>query len=135
MPTTVPAAPTTRISNPKVTYLPVAAAGGTALLVAATKFCRYAEIQECPPKTFDNNANPYAPWGLTYQLPDDGYTATHGLVPGVVLSFGDRNWARDRGIGVAPMTDPAGNSIAGTPFAKITSATATVTQVELREWS
>lgn len=125
-----------KISNPKITGpTAIAAAGGTLVLIAATKNAKYVEIQECAPSTFDNAATPYAPQGLIYTLPDDGFVVKHALLPGAILSFGDNTFKRDRAIGVGPMTDPAGNAILGTPYCKLVSATATTTQTEQREWS
>lgn len=124
-----------RQTNPKRTLIQVPATGGAVVLVSATKTARYVEIQEVPPSNFDNNANPYAPQGLLYQLPDDNFTQSYGLVPGAVLLFGDLNWRSKPSIGQIKMTDPAGQAIAATPYVKVLSATATATQIELREFS
>lgn len=125
----------TRQSNPKTTLINVNASGGTVVLISATKFAKYVEIQEAPPANFDNNAHPYAPQGLVFQLPDDNYTASYGLVPGEIWSIGDNTWRSKTSIGSPAMTDPANNAIPATPYMKVISATGTATQITLREWS
>ena len=129
---------TTRQTNPKKTIITIPGSAGTPKLIAGTKFARYIEIQECPPgggvATTYTGGN-YAPQGMNYTLPDDGFSAQNPLLPGAILALGSNDWKRDRGYGVPPITDPAGNTIAGTPFGKFLSATVTTTQVELREWS
>ena len=136
MPTTVPAAPTTRITNPKMSPpIAVAASGGALKLIAATKFARYVEISECAPGGTAFTGGNFSPQGLVYYLPDDGYVQGYPLLPGATLALGDNNYPQQRGLGVPPMTDAAGNSIAGTPYCKVVSATATTSQIQLKEWS
>jgi len=103
--------------------------GGAAVIIKSTTFARYVEIQECPPTNFDNNANPFAPQGLLYQLPADGNTASFGLLPGVVWSLGDQNYPMTRPVGSPTWTDPAGQAAGGTEYMQVKSATATATQV------
>jgi hypothetical protein len=128
--------PMTRITNPKETIIAVPASGGAAVIISATKTARYIEIQECAPSTYNNTGNaPFAPQGLVYQKPDDNYVASFPLLPGEIVAIGDNNWRSKASIGWQGATDPAGNSIPATPYIKVLSATATATQVRLREWS
>lgn len=124
-----------KIAIPKITVVTLAAKNGAAKLIAATQFDRYVEIQECPPAD-GSYAGTFAAQGCIYQRADDSpaYNTSYGLEPEDILAFGDKQFARDRGVGVPPTTDPAGTSRAGTPFVKMTSATATTTQVRVSEW-
>lgn len=124
-----------RQTNPKTTLISINASNGALVLVSATKDTKYSEIQECPPATFDNASNPYAPQGLVYTLPDDGYVQKYGLPPGAVLPTGDNNWRCKANVATSSKTDPANQAIPATPYAKIISATGTGTQITLKEWS
>lgn len=127
----------TKVAIPKIRVIAIAASGGTAVTISASIFCRYMEITECPPSTFDNGAHPYAPQGLVYTRADEtpiAYTTKYGLIPGDTLAFGDKQFARDRAIGQPGWTDPAGTANPATPFVKLVSATATTTQVQVSEW-
>jgi hypothetical protein len=135
MPTTTPAAPTTRITNPKERVIAINGSAGALVLISCSKFCRYVEISECAPGGGSFTGGNFNPQGINYNLPDDGYVATYALLPGATLSFGDQSWHRDQQFGVPPMTDPAGNSIVGTPILKAISAQAGTTQLLVREWS
>jgi hypothetical protein len=134
MPTTVPAAPTTRQTNPKKRIVAINGSGGAQVLIACSKFCRYVEVQEVAPAT-GLTASDYAPQGLNYFLPDDSYTAEYSVLPGATLSLGDPTWNRDRQFGVPPITYPDGTTVVGTPIGKFISATVTGSQVEIREFS
>lgn len=123
-----------KVQIPKVTVIAINGSGGAQVLIAATQFSRYVEITECPPNGGSFTGANYAPQGLNYQRPDDGYVATEGLLPSDTLTFGDKQFARDRTVGVPPTTDPAGTSRPGTPFIKVKSATVTATQVQVSEW-
>jgi hypothetical protein len=123
------------LQNPKRRVIAVPATGNTPVLVSVSIIGRYMEVAECPPQNFDNNTNPYNPQGILYQLADENYATTYALLPGSSLSFGDRNFPRDKARGVPQRTDPAGNTILATPVVKLVSATATATQVEVDEWN
>lgn len=125
---------TQKIAIPKVRVVAINGSAGAQVLIAASSFCRYVEIVECPPNGGSFTGSNFAPQGLNYQRPDDAYTATFGLLPADTLTFGDKQFARDRAVGVPPMTDPAGTSNPGTPFIKVKSATVTATQVQINEW-
>lgn len=114
--------------------VPINASNGAATIIKSTVSARYVEIVECPPTNYDNNANPFSPQGLLYQLPADNYVAGYGLIPAAVWSLGDQNWARDRAVGSPTWTDPSGQSAGGTPYMQVKSATTTATQVEVREY-
>jgi hypothetical protein len=123
--------PTTRQTNPKRTLVIVPANNGAAVLISASKFTKYVEIQECPPE----DSVTYAPQGLIYTLPDDGYVYQYPLVPGQIWSAGDNTYRGKLGFAVPAMTDPANNAIPATPYLKAISGTATATQVMVTEWS
>ncbi len=126
---------TQKVQIPKVRVVAINGSAGAQVLIAASSFCRYVEITECPPNGLAGfTGGNYAPQGLIYQRPDDGYVAAFGVVPGDVIAIGDKQFARDRTVGVPPMTDPAGTSNPGTPFIKVKSATVTATQVQVSEW-
>jgi hypothetical protein len=128
-------------SNPKRTIYPVAAAGGAPTIIPITvNGAHYVEIAECPPKANAFNGANYAPQGLNYTLPDDGFLTPRGLVAGDILPFGNsdamaRQWG-GRGLGFAARADNAqpGNTIPATTLCEVISATANATQVEVREW-
>ena len=122
-----------RITNPKTTVIAIPSSGQ--VLISATKTAKYVEIQECPPANFNNGSNPYAPTGLLFALPDDGYVQEYGLIPGSIWSAGDNTWRSKPSIGWQGATDPAGNSIPATPYMKAASAGGVATQVTLKEWS
>jgi hypothetical protein len=124
--------PTTRQSNPKRTVVAINAAGGPLVLISASKFAKYVEITECPPT---GTSDTYAPQGLILTLPDDGYVTQYGLPPGLIWSIGDNSWRSKAGVAAPAMTDPAGNSIPATAYAKLVSATSTATNVQVTEWS
>jgi hypothetical protein len=123
--------PTTRQTNPKRTLVAVNASGGALVLISASKFAKYVEIQECPPE----DSVTYAPQGLIITLPDDGYVYEYPLLPGQIWSGGDDTYRAKLGFAIPAMTDPANNTIAATPYMKVISATGTATQVMVTEWS
>jgi hypothetical protein len=125
------AEPTTRQTNPFRRVISINASGGALVLISASKFAKYVEIQECPPE----DSVTYAPQGLIYTLPDDGYTAQLPLVPGMIWSGGDSSYRGKLGFASPAMTDPANNAIPATPYMKAISGTGTATQVMVTEWS
>ena len=125
----------TRVSNPTEIIVPINGSGGAAVKISASKFAKYVEIQECPPKNFDNNTHPFAPQGLLYQKPDDNFVASYPLLPGEVLPLGDNTYRSHVGFANPDMKDPANNDIPATVYIQVLSATATATQVRVREWS
>lgn len=123
--------PTTRQTNPKRTLVTINANNGALVLISASKFTKYVEIQECPPE----NSVALAAQGVIYTLPDDGYVYTYPLLPGQIWSGGDTTYRGKLGFAVPAMTDPANQSIPATPYMKVISGTATATQVMVTEWS
>jgi hypothetical protein len=123
----------TRITNPKYTVIAIPAAGQ--VLISATKSCKYVEIVEVPPATFNNTTVPFAPQGLLYALPDDNYVHEYGLLPAQTWTGGDNTYRGKLGFAFQGATDPAGNTIPATPYMKIASASGVATQIQLTEWS
>lgn len=125
-----------QVQNPKQRVIAINAAGGTVVLISSSKFARYVEIVECAPNGATYNGTNFSPTGINYNLPDDGYVATYALLPAQTLPIGDNSWKRDKAVGVPTgMTDPAGNAIGPQGYVKMISATASATQVLVREWS
>jgi hypothetical protein len=126
--------------NPRRRIVVINGSGGAQVLIQASGPCRYMEIQECAPSgTY--NGNNYAAQGLNYQRGDEAYANTYPALPGEIITLGDQTYPRDRMIGLpAGMTDPAGQTIASSTgqssqtSLKVISATATATQVMVREW-
>lgn len=116
---------------PKKTVVPVNASNGAGyVLISATIFAGYVEIQEMPlGSTYSGS---FTAQGLTYKLPDDNYTAIYALTPGTILQLGD-SINKNRSIGTVKLTFPDGSSRT-TPYLKVQSATTTATQVEVREF-
>ena len=126
---------------PRRRIVAINGSGGAYVLVQASGPCRYMEIQECPPGGGTFTGSNFAPQGLNYQRGDENYANTYPANPGEILTLGDQSWHRERMIGLpAGMTDPAGNPIASSTgqseqsSLKIISATATATQVMVKEW-
>jgi hypothetical protein len=122
-----------RITNPKTTVIAVPATGQ--VLISATKNCKYAEIVECPPATFNDGSIPFAPQGLLYTLPDDNYTAEYALLPAQTWAGGDNTYRGKLGFAFQGATDPAGQTIPATPYMKVASSSGVATQIRLTEWS
>jgi hypothetical protein len=126
----------TRITNPKETIVVINASGGTPVKISASKFAKYVEIQECAPTNYNNTGNePFAPQGLVYQKPDDGFVASFPLLPGEILPLGDNTYRAKIAFATPAMTDPANQTIPATVYIQALSATSTATQVRVREWS
>jgi hypothetical protein len=122
------------IGQPKRTVIAINGSGGAFVNIPATCFARYVEITECPPTGGAFTGGNYAPQGINFTSPDDGFVAVDGLVAGDVLPLGSKDQPRDRAVGTPGWTDPAGAVIAPTIYAKMRSATVTGTQVEVREY-
>jgi len=131
------------MSIPKRTIYAIPAAGGTPVPIPVTvNGVHYVEIEEVPPDGSNSyNGTNFAPQGLNYTLPDDSFVLTHGLVPGDVLEFGNkdsmaRQWG-GRGLGFASRVDnsnPGGPNIPATVLCKLISATSTATIIQTSEW-
>jgi len=133
-------------SVPKRTVYAVPASPTNApLLVPITvPGVNYIEIAECPPTgtlAGPPNSNNFQPQGLAYALPDDGFLQYKGLVPGDFIPIGDHDAGSraggGRGLGFPARPDPGnpGQFIPARIIAAVVSATATPTQVEVREWA
>lgn len=127
------------IGTPQRRTVAVAAAGGVPVLISASIFCGYAEIQECPlgsevsATKYDGTAATFAAQGLNVTRADENYVNTYGLPPGSIWQIGDAI-RKSRCEGVPARTDADGSVRPATPWIKVVSATATTTQVEVREW-
>lgn len=124
-------------TNPRRTIIAVPANNGVPLEIDVhTNGAHYAEISECPPAGFA--ATPFAPQGLNYTLPDDGYTQIYPVLPADVIPFGNKDAmgspGRGRGLGFTARPSPGQPNIPATPLCKVISATATATQIQLLEW-
>jgi hypothetical protein len=125
-------------NSPKRTIYAINAAGGAIVAIPATAASRKVVITECPPGggTF-NDAN-FAPQGLNYQLPNDGFVTIYPLLPADSLVLGN---LIAEGKGAGPLQgypaqqDPGGRTIPAFIYAKIISATATATQVMVLEYA
>lgn len=119
----------------------VNASGGAAVSLPLTvNGAKYVEVVECPPNGGNFTGGNYAPQGLNYNLPDDGYVATYGVLPGATLTFGSSdvmaNPGHGQGLGFRSRPDVGnpGVNIAGKIYCKVTSATATTSYVQVSEW-
>lgn len=125
------------LNTPQRRTIAINAAGGAVVLVSASIFCGYAEIQECPPGSeaaggvyTGGNFNPQ---GLNIQRADENFANTYGLAPGAIWPIGDAiNKSKTEGI--PGFTYPDQSVRPPTPWVKVISATAVATQIEVREW-
>lgn len=124
------------MSNPQRTVIDINGSGGAFVLLSASLGSwGYVEVAECPPGGSGNYAGgDYAAQGLEYQLASENYANTYPAVPGEIISIGDA-FRKNRSIGMGGFTLPGGEVRPGTPYMKVRSATATATQVLVKEWS
>jgi hypothetical protein len=104
-----------------------------AVLIAASIFTGYVEIQECAPSGGAYTGGALTGQGLNYQRADENYVNTYALQPGAILSVGNQ-FARNRSTGCPARTDADGSARPATPFIKVYSASGEATQVEVREY-
>jgi hypothetical protein len=124
------------LTNPKRRTIAVNASGGALVLISASTFTGYVEIQESAPGsetggTYAGGA--FVGQGLTYQRADEAYANTYPLTPGAILQFGDAI-RKNESIGCPSWTYADGSVRPATPFIKVISATAVASNVEVREW-
>lgn len=119
----------TNVADPKDRVIAVNGNAGAYVLISASIFAGYAEISECPPL----GGGAFAPQGLTYQRADENYANTYALIAGDTFPVGD-SINKNRSEGVPSMTMADGSARPATPWIKVLSATATATQVLVREW-
>lgn len=119
----------------------VAVSGGAPKQLPLTvNGAKYVEIVECPPNGGAFTGGNYAPQGLNYQLPDDGFVSTYGLLPGQVLSLGSSDAISNPGHGpglgfrARPDVGNPGVTIPAKIYCQVTSATNTTTYVQVTEW-
>lgn len=126
------------LTNPKRRTIAVNGSAGALVLISASIFTGYVEIQECPPGSEQAGGGTYTGGaftgqGLNYQRADENYANTYPLIPGQILQFGDAI-RKNEGIGTPSWTYPDGSVRAATPLIKVISASVTASQVEVREW-
>lgn len=122
----------TNKSNPVKRIIAINANNGAYVLISASIFAGYVEIQEAPnPATYAGGA--FAGQGLQYQRADENFANTYDLVPGAILQVGDAI-RKNRSEGVPSFTYPNQQVRAATPYVQILSGTANATFVEVREW-
>lgn len=124
-------------TNPRRTLININGSGGAQVEIDVhTNGAQYAEISECPPAGFAGT--PFAPQGLNYTLPDDGYTQIYSALPADTIVFGNKDAmgkaGQGRGLGFTARPSPGQPNIPATPLCKLISATVTGTQVLLTEW-
>lgn len=121
--------------NPKRRVVAINGSGGAYTQITASRYARYVEISECPA---DAGAftGAFSAQGLNYQLPDDNFTETYGLIPGDTFSLGESSYTpRGRCVGRPQQADERGNVQPATVYFQAKSATVTATHVQVLEWS
>lgn len=118
-------------TDPVRREIAVNGSAGAYVLISASIFCGYVEIQEQAAEPYAGGA--FTGQGCNYQLASENYANTYPLPPGAILQFGDAI-QKNKGQGVPAMTLPNGEARPATPFCKILSGTVTATNVEVREW-
>lgn len=121
----------TNIASPKRREIAVNGSGGAQVLISASMFTGYIEIQEQAAEPYTGGA--VIGQGLNYQRADEDYANTYPLTPGAILQIGDAI-RKNQSVGVPSFTYPDGQVRPATPLIKVISATATATSVEVREW-
>jgi hypothetical protein len=129
--TTTNTAGATNRSNPVKREIAVNASGGAEVLISASIATGYIEILEMPAEPYGGGA--FTGQGLNYQRADENYANTYPLPPGAILAIGD-SIRKNRCEGMPGWTYPDGTVRPPTPLVKVISATATATNVEVREW-
>jgi hypothetical protein len=119
----------TNLADPQRRVIAVPASGSNPVLISASIFTGYAEIQECGPPA----GGAFAPQGMLLTRADENYANNYEVQPGAVWPIGD-TFQKNRSIGVPQMGMADGSTRPATPWVKLVSLTATATQVEVREW-
>lgn len=114
------------LTDPQVRLIAIQAAGGNAVLVSASIFCGYAEIQEWP-------LGGQALQGLVITRADENYANNYPLPPGSIWTIGDDK-KKSRSEGVPSMGMADGSTRPATPWVKVISNTANATQIQVKEW-
>jgi len=118
------------VADPKERIIAVNGSGGGQVLISASIFTGYVEIEECPPAAYVGAFNAQ---GIVYQRADENYANNYPLVPGDAIIIGD-SVQKNRSMGVPQMTMADQTVRPATPFVKVISATVTATNVRVREW-
>lgn len=115
----------------KTTFLALNGSGGAFKAVVADRTVRRLIITEDAAAALQ---------GLQFQLPDDNFVQiyqTQAGPPPAVVTLGSEIALQTGGgsaIGHGPQQDPGGKTIAGTTMLKLRSASATVTNVWVKEY-
>lgn len=120
--------------NPTDRVIALNGNGGAFVLISASTMARKVQIFECQ----KDDATPYAPQGIDYQKPEDGFATSAVLQPGEVLPIGNAiaelgGYSSIQGMPAQSTGD--GTAVLATPYVKARSATATPTYVKVREWN
>jgi hypothetical protein len=117
----------TNLVDPQTRLIAINGSGGAKVLISASVMAGYVEIQEWP-LTPSSQLQ-----GLSIQRSDENYANTYPLPPGSIWSIGD-SVRKNRCEGVPSFTYPDNVVRPATPWIEVISATATATQVMVREW-
>lgn len=123
---------------PKRRVVAINAAGGALVGIKPTIPCRKMEIVECPPGGGSWTGANASFQGLNYTLADDGYLAIIPQLPGDTIRLGDDvsfGAGTGRALGWPVRQDPTGTTITPPDLIRLVSASASATQVEVREWA
>jgi hypothetical protein len=122
----------------KRTIYAVNGSAGAAVQIPATASARKVTIVECAPGGGSFSGGNFAPQGLNYTRPDDGFVQVFPLLPDQTLTL---EHPVPQGMGSGPLqghcaqTDPAGRTIAATIYCTLISATTTASQVLVIEYA
>lgn len=125
-------------ASSKTTIYAVNGSGGAYVAIPSTAGSRRVTIVECPPAGGSFNDTNFAPQGLNYKLPRDGFVQVYPNLPGQAIVLGDSiAWGKGAGalLGGPAQTDPGGRTIPATTYIELISATVTGTQVAVTEES
>ena len=113
--------------DPQTRLIAINGDAGAEVLISCSVATGYVEIQEVPLTPSS------ALQGLSIQRADENYVNTYPLPPGSIWSIGD-SIRKNRCEGMPSFTYPDGVVRPATPWVTVISATATNTQVQVREW-
>jgi hypothetical protein len=124
-------------NSPTRRTIAINGSAGAYVLISASIFAGYAEIQEVPPGSEAAGGaytgGVFTGQGVNIQRADENYVNTYGMAPGAIWQIGDAI-RKNHCEGVPAMTMADGSARPATPWIKVKSATVTATQVECREW-
>lgn len=120
--------------QPKQRVIAVNASGGALVSIPASVLFKRMLITETPDPNVPATFNPQ---GIVYQTSRDGFVASFVLLPGEDLVIEDSVLGGSGGgrtISAPAIPMPNGNTRTADVVVKVISATATATQVLVREW-